>query len=114
VVPTVRSCFHRRDSASQAFEVGTPPLPFLWPYGPHVVERICPKDLAMSIERIFHCDGPDCERHGITPQMRHPMFLTVIEGEDELYFCGWDCVLSFAARKEPEEIIPCSLRKDNE
>jgi hypothetical protein len=61
----------------------------------------------MSIERTFYCDGPDCDRHVRTTGTRPPMFLTVSEDADhESHFCGWDCVLRFAAAKEPEEVIP--------
>lgn len=60
----------------------------------------------MSIERIFHCDGPDCERNVKTTRTRPEMFLTVSErGGPPLHFCGWDCVLRHAATKEPEQVI---------
>lgn len=60
----------------------------------------------MSIERIFHCDGPDCERHIKTHRARAEMFLTVSEhGGSALHFCGWDCVLRHAAAKEPETVV---------
>jgi len=66
----------------------------------------------MSIERAYYCDGPDCERHARTaappPHMPGHM-LVVLEqhdnGRDELHFCGWDCVLRYAAAKEPEQVI---------
>jgi hypothetical protein len=62
----------------------------------------------VSIERIFHCDGPDCERHVATMDSRPPMFLVVTEhaGAD-LHFCGWDCVLRHASTKEPEQVGTC-------
>ncbi len=59
----------------------------------------------MSVERTFYCEGPECERHATTQQLRHPMFLTIIEEDAEHHFCGWDCVLRYAGQKEPEEII---------
>jgi hypothetical protein len=63
----------------------------------------------MSIERIFHCDGPDCDRHVRTLQTSPPMFLVVNEhAGPDLHFCGWDCVLRYAATKEPEIVIPGS------
>ena len=64
----------------------------------------------MSVERIFRCDGPECERHVQTRQARPPMFLVVTPvGEAaDLHFCGWDCVLRHAATKEPETVIPGS------
>ncbi len=62
----------------------------------------------MSIERIFHCDGPDCERHVRTATVR-ASFLTITErSEPTLHFCGWDCVLRHAAAKEPETVVPGS------
>jgi hypothetical protein len=61
----------------------------------------------MAIERIFRCDGPDCERHVRTTGVRPPMFLIVAEDADhELHFCGWDCILKYAAEKPPEEVVP--------
>lgn len=64
----------------------------------------------MSVEHIFYCDGPGCERHVRTQQPRPPVFVTVLENdglglEREIHFCGWDCVLRYAGQKEPEEII---------
>jgi len=58
----------------------------------------------MSIERIFYCDGPECERHVRTAALRS-LFLTVTEGSKTLHFCGWDCILRHAAAKEPETVI---------
>jgi len=63
----------------------------------------------MSIERIFHCDGPDCERHVRTMNAKPAMFLTVDEHEVHLHFCGWDCVLRYAAAKEPEMVVSGSI-----
>lgn len=61
----------------------------------------------MSVERIFRCDGPECERHVQTPLIRPPVFLTVSPDEgDDLHFCTWDCVLKHAAEKPPSEVIP--------
>lgn len=63
----------------------------------------------MSVERTFHCDGPDCERHVRSFAARPPVFLTITElGARTLHFCGWDCVLRCAAAKEPEAIIAAS------
>lgn len=64
----------------------------------------------MSIERIFYCDGPDCERHVRTARPRPTVaFLTVSEASGRpLHFCGWDCVLRYAATKEPETVFPGS------
>lgn len=59
----------------------------------------------MSVERIFYCEGPDCERHVRTPSTQPPTFLVVIEEGQERHFCGWDCLLRHAATKEPETIV---------
>lgn len=58
----------------------------------------------MSIERIFHCDGPDCERYVRTMRLRTEHFLVVTMGGTATHFCGWDCVLRHAATKEPEQV----------
>ena len=66
----------------------------------------------MSVEHTFHCtfhcEGPDCERHIIvlTQQPRPTVFLTVYDFPAEQHFCGWDCLLRFAAGKEPEQSVP--------
>lgn len=59
----------------------------------------------MTIERIFHCDGPECERYMRTMRTRTEHFLVVSDGGTSLHFCGWDCVLRHAATKEPEQVI---------
>ena len=64
----------------------------------------------VTIERTFYCDGPDCERHART-LARRPLsgFILVTEdGAATLHFCGWDCVLKYAAAKPPEEVVPLS------
>jgi hypothetical protein len=60
----------------------------------------------MSVERIFYCDGPGCERHVQTARTRAESILTVTGDGPPLHFCGWDCVLRHAAAKEPETIVP--------
>ena len=60
----------------------------------------------MSVERVFHCDGPDCDRHVKTARTRPEMFVTVSErGGLAQHFCGWDCILRLAATKEPERVL---------
>ncbi len=60
----------------------------------------------MSIDRIFYCNGPDCDRHVKTARPRPEMFLTISErGGPALHFCGWDCVPRHAASKEAEQLI---------
>jgi hypothetical protein len=61
----------------------------------------------MSIQRVFYCDGPECERHVQTASSSATPFLTVSESAGRsLHFCGWDCVLKHAATKPPAELIP--------
>lgn len=60
----------------------------------------------MSIERVYYCDGPDCDRHARTASTRPDSFLTVSEGAGRSHFCSWDCVLRHAAEKPPSEVIP--------
>ena len=62
----------------------------------------------MSIERIFYCDGPECERHAQTALSRPGGgFVFVTEGGSAatLHFCTWDCVLKYAATKPPSEVL---------
>jgi hypothetical protein len=60
----------------------------------------------MTVERIFRCDGPKCERHVQTQRKAPPCFLTVTgDAQPTLHFCGWDCVLRYAGTIEPEEVI---------
>ena len=62
----------------------------------------------MSIERIYHCDGPDCQAHVKTVGVHPPAgFLAVREDADhQHHFCTWDCLLMFAGRKPPAVTIP--------
>ena len=61
----------------------------------------------MSIERVFYCDGPECERHVRTASSRPAGFLTVTEEAGRsLHFCTWDCILRHAAEKPPVEVVP--------
>jgi hypothetical protein len=57
----------------------------------------------VSIERVFYCDGPDCERHVRTARLRS-VFITVTDGTGSKHFCTWDCVLRHAAEKPPTEV----------
>ncbi len=57
------------------------------------------------IERVFHCDGPDCERHWNQAAHRELEMPVITNTGPTLHFCGWDCVLRHAATKEPEQII---------
>ena len=58
----------------------------------------------MTLERVYHCEGPDCERHQRV--CGETVFLIVHDRGHEQHFCGWDCLLRYAGTKEPEEIIP--------
>jgi hypothetical protein len=64
----------------------------------------------MSVEKVFYCDGPECERHARTVAKRPASgFVFVTEGgSGALHFCGWDCVLKYAATKPPEEVVALS------
>ena len=61
----------------------------------------------MATERVYHCDGPGCETHAKTAAKgRAAMgFLTVSGDGPPNHFCGWDCVMKFAAQFDPPEII---------
>ena len=61
----------------------------------------------MSIERVFYCDGPECEGHVRTVSARpQAVFVTVTESAGRsLHFCGWDCILKYAAKKPPREVV---------
>ncbi len=60
----------------------------------------------MSIERIFYCDGPDCDHHARAASSRAAAFLIVTEEAGRsLHFCSWDCVLRHAAEKPPTEVV---------
>jgi hypothetical protein len=64
----------------------------------------------MSVEHIYYCDGPDCDRRVRTADSRPAMFLTVHEGADHTsYFCGWDCALRYGATFPPEQVIPVGI-----
>lgn len=62
----------------------------------------------MSIERVYICDWHDCENHARTASDSLPAsMIAVNEGADRPHhFCGWDCLLKFAAEKPPAETIP--------
>jgi len=62
----------------------------------------------MSIERIFHCDWRECERHvrGRELALRTGLIFLTEHPGPTLHFCSWDCVLKHAAEKPPVEVIP--------
>jgi hypothetical protein len=63
----------------------------------------------MSVERVHHCDGPECQHHArvLAVLGRAPVgFMTVTAHEEpDLHFCGWECVLRYAAQIEPDLVI---------
>lgn len=64
----------------------------------------------MSREVIYRCCGPDCPtfvQSSTTPPPRGWIVAHERDGETvkEIDFCGWSCVLRFAGRIEPEEVI---------
>lgn len=75
----------------------------------------------MSIERTYYCDGPDC---GSEPgDIENPCHVTTatppphlpggfietreVESGKEFnhHFCGWDCLMKFAAKQPIPEVI---------
>lgn len=56
----------------------------------------------MTVERIFHCDGPGCQRHGSD---QYPGWIVIHDESGERHFCSWDCVMKYAARFPPSERI---------
>lgn len=69
----------------------------------------------MAIERTYHCDGPGCDCHATTAESsRMAMGFLKITGDGPVkHFCSWDCVLKFAAKFEPTEIIPVGSNSDS-
>lgn len=67
----------------------------------------------MSVQRTYYCEAPDCEAHAstATPPPYLPVgFLGVRESEpgamqEERHFCGWECVMRYAATLPPPESI---------
>lgn len=68
----------------------------------------------MPRETIYYCAGPDCDIHIQSATPAPPRGWIVAheresEGVTELDFCGWSCVLRFAGRIDPEEVLPANL-----
>lgn len=77
----------------------------------------------MSYDRTIYCDGPDCGGDGglkggntsahvqtASPPPHIPTgFIETreqVNGEDFIHhFCGWDCVMKFAAKEPLPEVI---------
>ena len=62
----------------------------------------------MSIERVYYCDWRECECHVRTASNHPPEPILTVAGDADgsHHFCGWDCLLKFAAEKPPEVSIP--------
>lgn len=65
----------------------------------------------MTVEFIYHCDGPDCEmQQRSTAYAPIAGWLQVNEGlpslpDNTFDFCSWDCLLRRAAKIEPVTVI---------
>ena len=62
----------------------------------------------VGVERIYHCDAPECEGHVRTSSQKPAggLITTTVKdpgGQATFHFCNWDCVLRFAATQEPAE-----------
>jgi hypothetical protein len=65
-------------------------------------------------EVIYRCCGPDCETWVQSATVPPPRCWIAVHERDgealtELDFCGWSCLLQFAARIDPEEVIEAVL-----
>ena len=65
-------------------------------------------------EVIYRCTGPNCTtfiQSTSTAPPRGWLLVRERDGENptELDFCGWQCVLCFASRIDPEEVIEAAL-----
>jgi hypothetical protein len=68
----------------------------------------------MSIERIFHCDGPDCGTSVRTRGLRPDSYLitaTETGGGPALtrHFCSWDCTMRYAAAQPAMIEVPAEI-----
>lgn len=55
----------------------------------------------------MHCDGPECNAWVVSGWLADG-WLTVSEwgeGDSNLHFCYWDCLLKYGASKEPIEVV---------
>lgn len=66
----------------------------------------------MKRDITYWCQGPDCHTHQTTSDERPPQGWLIVQEDIGRWapgfwsFCGWDCVLKFAGRVEPPDIIP--------
>jgi hypothetical protein len=52
-----------------------------------------------------HCDGIGCDTWQRNNSRLPDEFLTVASHDEIWHFCCWDCLLKYAARFEPVEVI---------
>lgn len=57
----------------------------------------------MTVERTYHCDGPDCRNHATSATGLPATFLRVT-GDGTHHFCQWDCVMRYAAQYPTETV----------
>lgn len=77
----------------------------------------------MNLEGTIHCDGPDCETHAhvnVNAMAAGRLcihFVKLTEYGDakdhEWAFCGYDCLMKWAAQFPPPEIIPWPSPEDD-
>lgn len=67
----------------------------------------------MAVDRVLHCDGPDCNNRVQTADPPPYIPIGWIEVRQGLHagpitreFCDWECVMKYAATFPPPEIIP--------
>jgi hypothetical protein len=66
----------------------------------------------VSVEHRYTCEVEDCNRNwsdqGLGGGNLPPglLYLRETQGDGELHFCSWDCLLKFAAKFPPSETIP--------
>jgi hypothetical protein len=62
----------------------------------------------VTIERTFYCDAPECSGYAKTTTPRAPYGMLTVSGSHMgvHHFCSWDCVLKYAAAREPVETVP--------
>lgn len=63
----------------------------------------------MATETVYHCEGPLCDAHQQSMQPAPIRGWIQIragwEPGESHDFCGWDCVLKYAAKFDPMEAV---------
>lgn len=67
----------------------------------------------MTAMRGYRCDGPGCDRNGITKahESRPTGWVLLFgdsDGRGSWYFCGWDC-LALALAEHVGDSVPAAL-----